>query len=58
MTSIIVNPATDPHSYEPTDAGRAHASPARSMAIVNGLGYDELGAEAAARQPARAGASC
>jgi zinc/manganese transport system substrate-binding protein len=40
VSSIIVNPDTDPHDYEPT------ASDARTMAsatfvIVNGIGYDE-----------------
>jgi zinc/manganese transport system substrate-binding protein len=39
VTSVITNPATDPHEYEPT------ASDARSLAeaqlvIVNGVGYD------------------
>ena len=38
-TSIIVNPNADPHSYEPT-AQDARTMPARNMAIVNGLGYD------------------
>src|SRR6266702_1016302 len=39
VTSIIRNPDTDPHDYEPTAAdGRAIAS-ARYM-IFNGLGYD------------------
>ena len=37
--SIIVNPDTDPHSYEPTAAdGIALAK--SQMAIVNGVGYD------------------
>jgi zinc/manganese transport system substrate-binding protein len=37
--SIIVNPATDPHSYEPTaQDGRALAT--AQLAIVNGVGYD------------------
>ena len=39
MTSIIVNPATDPHSYEPT-ARDARTIAGAQMAIVNGLGYD------------------
>jgi zinc/manganese transport system substrate-binding protein len=39
VRSIIVNPATDPHSYQPT-AGDARAVAASNMTIVNGLGYD------------------
>jgi zinc/manganese transport system substrate-binding protein len=38
--SIIVNPSTDPHSYEPT-AADARAMAGAQMAIVNGIGYDE-----------------
>ena len=39
VQSIIVNPDTDPHSYEPTAAdGIALAK--SQMAIVNGIGYD------------------
>jgi zinc/manganese transport system substrate-binding protein len=38
--SIIVNPAADPHSYQPsTTDGRRIAR--ANMVIVNGLGYDE-----------------
>jgi zinc/manganese transport system substrate-binding protein len=40
VSSIIVNPAADPHSYQPSTAdGRRIAS--ANMVIVNGLGYDE-----------------
>ena len=39
VTSIIINPATDPHSYEPT-ARDARTIAGAQMAIVNGLGYD------------------
>jgi zinc/manganese transport system substrate-binding protein len=39
VTSIIVSPATDPHSYEPT-ARDARTMAGARMAIVNGLGYD------------------
>jgi zinc/manganese transport system substrate-binding protein len=39
VTSIIVNPDTDPHSYEPT-AQDARVMASASMAIVNGIGYD------------------
>lgn len=39
VTSIITNPATDPHSYEPTPAdGRVIAT--ADVVIVNGIGYD------------------
>jgi zinc/manganese transport system substrate-binding protein len=40
VRSIIVNPNTDPHSYEPT-ATDARAMAAAQMTIVNGIGYDE-----------------
>ncbi len=38
--SIIVNPATDPHSYEPTPQDARSLADAQ-LAIVNGVGYDE-----------------
>ncbi len=40
VRSIIVNPGTDPHSYEPT-AANARTMAGSEMAIVNGIGYDE-----------------
>jgi len=40
VRSIIVNPATDPHSYQPS-AGDARLLAGANMAIVNGLGYDD-----------------
>src|SRR5207302_10827200 len=39
VSSIIVNPNTDPHSYEPT-ASDGVAMARSQMAIVNGIGYD------------------
>jgi zinc/manganese transport system substrate-binding protein len=39
VQSIIVNPNTDPHAYEPT-ASDAVALARSQMAIVNGIGYD------------------
>jgi len=39
VQSIIVNPNTDPHSYEPT-AGDARTMAAAQLVIVNGVGYD------------------
>jgi zinc/manganese transport system substrate-binding protein len=39
VTSIIVNPGTDPHSYEP-NAQDARTMAGAQLAIVNGIGYD------------------
>jgi zinc/manganese transport system substrate-binding protein len=39
VRSIIVNPGTDPHSYEPTPED-ARTLAGSQLAIVNGLGYD------------------
>jgi zinc/manganese transport system substrate-binding protein len=39
VTSIIVNPGTDPHSYEP-NAHDARTIAGAQLAIVNGIGYD------------------
>jgi zinc/manganese transport system substrate-binding protein len=39
VTSVIANPATDPHDYEPTAADARTMAGAR-LAIVNGIGYD------------------
>jgi zinc/manganese transport system substrate-binding protein len=39
VQSIIVNPAQDPHSYEPT-SGDARTMATAQLAIVNGVGYD------------------
>jgi zinc/manganese transport system substrate-binding protein len=39
VTSIVVNPATDPHSYEATPSD-ARAMAGAKVAIVNGIGYD------------------
>ena len=49
VASIIVNPATDPHSYEPT-ARDARTMAGAKMAIVNGLGYDDWARELLARE--------
>lgn len=38
--SIIVNPDTDPHSYQPSSAD-ARVIAGANMVIVNGVGYDE-----------------
>jgi zinc/manganese transport system substrate-binding protein len=39
VSSIIVNPNTDPHSYEPT-AQDARTMAGAKLVIVNGIGYD------------------
>jgi zinc/manganese transport system substrate-binding protein len=39
VTSIVTNPAADPHEYEPS-AGDARTFAGAQMAIVNGVGYD------------------
>jgi zinc/manganese transport system substrate-binding protein len=39
LTSIISNPTTDPHSYEPTPADARTIAGAKFV-IVNGIGYD------------------
>ena len=42
VTSIIVNPNADPHSYEPTTANARLMADARYV-ILNGAGYDPWG---------------
>jgi zinc/manganese transport system substrate-binding protein len=39
VTSIITNPATDPHDYEPSGPDAVDLSGAQ-LAIINGVGYD------------------
>jgi zinc/manganese transport system substrate-binding protein len=49
-TSIITNPDTDPHDYEPTPAdGRVIAT--ASLFVENGVGYDSWAAKAVAANP-------
>jgi zinc/manganese transport system substrate-binding protein len=50
VQSIIVNPNTDPHSYEPT-AQDARTMAGAQMAIVNGIGYDEWASRLLAANP-------
>ena len=50
MQSIIVNPNTDPHSYEPT-ASDGIALAKSQMAIVNGIGYDKWASKLLAANP-------
>ena len=51
VTNIINDPATDPHSYEPTVADARQVSAAR-LVIVNGLGYDRWASQLVAAAPA------
>jgi zinc/manganese transport system substrate-binding protein len=50
VQSIIVNPNTDPHSYEPT-ASDGVALAKSQMAIVNGIGYDVWASKLIAANP-------
>ncbi len=50
VTSIITNPAADPHDYEPTSAD-ARTMAAAQIAIVNGIGYDEWASKLLAANP-------
>ncbi len=52
VQSIIVNPATDPHSYEPS-AEDARTMAGAQMAIVNGIGYDEWASHLLAADPSQ-----
>ena len=49
-TSIISNPSTDPHDYEPT-AADAQAIASAGLVIVNGIGYDPWVPELIAANP-------
>jgi zinc/manganese transport system substrate-binding protein len=49
--SIIVNPNTDPHSYEPS-AQDSRAMAVAQLAIVNGIGYDPWAPKLLAASPA------
>jgi zinc/manganese transport system substrate-binding protein len=53
VSSIIVNPDTDPHSYEPT-ASDGVAMARSQMAIVNGIGYDGWASKLIAANPSSA----
>jgi zinc/manganese transport system substrate-binding protein len=50
VQSIIVNPDTDPHSYEPTAADGVVLARSQ-MAIVNGIGYDRWASQLLAANP-------
>ena len=49
-TSIIRNPQTDPHDYEPTPADARTLASAR-LVVENGVGYDAWAAKALAANP-------
>ena len=50
VTSVIANPATDPHDYEPT-AVDARAFAIAQLVIVNGVGYDPWAPKLLAADP-------
>src|SRR5438874_11704504 len=50
VTSIITNPASDPHDYEPTSADARTMAEAQ-VAIVNGIGYDTWASKLIAANP-------
>lgn len=50
VTSVIVNPATDPHDYEPTPADAKLIAGAQYV-IVNGAGYDAWAPKLLAANP-------
>lgn len=50
VTSIITNPAADPHDYEPTSAD-ARTMATAQVSIVNGIGYDEWASRLLAADP-------
>ncbi len=50
VQSVIVNPSTDPHSYEPTASDGVVLAKSQ-MAIVNGIGYDAWASKLLAANP-------
>ena len=50
VKSIVTNPDTDPHSYDPT-ASDARAMAGSQVAIVNGIGYDGWASHLLAANP-------
>jgi zinc/manganese transport system substrate-binding protein len=53
VSSIIVNPNTDPHTYEPT-AQDARTLTVSQVAIVNGIGYDKWSERVLSASPSAA----
>ncbi len=54
VTSIIDNPAADPHDYEPT-AADARAIATADVVVINGIGYDPGRAGSPRPTPLRTG---
>ena len=52
VTSVIANPATDPHDYEPTSVD-ARTFAGAQMVIVNGVGYDPWSPKLIAANPVK-----
>src|SRR6202521_3456747 len=52
VTSVIANPATDPHAYEPT-AADARTIAGAQLVIVNGIGYDPWAPKLIAANPVK-----
>jgi zinc/manganese transport system substrate-binding protein len=52
VTSVITNPATDPHEYEPT-AVDARTLAEAQLVIVNGIGYDPWAGQLLAANPVK-----
>jgi len=52
VTSVITNPSTDPHEYEPT-AQDARTLAEAQLVIVNGIGYDPWAPELLAANPVK-----
>ena len=52
VTSVITNPATDPHDYEPT-AADARTLAGAQLVIVNGIGYDPWAPKLLAANPVK-----
>jgi zinc/manganese transport system substrate-binding protein len=50
VTSIITNPAADPHDYEPTSED-ARTFAGAQMSIVNGIGYDQWASKLLSANP-------
>jgi zinc/manganese transport system substrate-binding protein len=50
VTSIVTNPATDPHDYEPTALDARELAGAQ-LVLVNGIGYDPWAAKLLAANP-------
>ena len=50
VQSIIVNPSTDPHSYEPTPSDAITLAGGK-LVIVNGIGYDNWASQLIAANP-------